>query len=252
MAMQRNRSTSNLYSAPEIFAPVKLTIKQLTKPPLQQKIEQLNRPMDPAEYAKEESQEAGSHPKSAFSNLRQDLADLARRMKKFQLSKVTNLDDLIRKQEEEAKAAEESQYVGTRFKIHKGQLAYPKLKQHLKEGTQDPIYEKLLRSRFQSIADSTKPVTEAGYEPNKPYSFQGRPGSAQGSGEEQDLVGEIKAQLIKLQEQAEERQNEIKRSHGVALPTKTVIEANIEQIEERMDAHRDGSETAKLKSSAHS
>ena len=175
MAMQRNRSTSNLYAAPEIFAPVKLTIKQLTKPPLQQKIKGHNQSTDPisdgAEYANEDNQEAASQPKSAFSNLRQDLADLARRMKKFQQSKVTNLDDLTRKQEEEAKAAEDSQFVGTRFKIHKGQLAFHKLKQHLKEGTQVPIYEKLLRSRFQSIADTTKPVTEVGYEPNKPYAF---------------------------------------------------------------------------------
>ena len=81
---------------------------------------------------------SNSNPiESAFSSLRTDLADLTKRMKAFQKSKVTNLADLEKRKSEETEKAEykENAYVGKVFKVHKARLGFVKLKKHLKEGT---------------------------------------------------------------------------------------------------------------------
>ena len=69
-----------------------------------------------------------------------DLADLSKRMKKFQKATVTNLGDLEKRRAQEAQdlatKADKDKYVGKVFKVQKAQIGFLKLKKHLKEGTQ--------------------------------------------------------------------------------------------------------------------
>ena len=110
---------------------------------------------------------------SPFNSLKTDLADLTKRMKKFQKSKVTNLEDLIKRKAEEAKTKEEKDheymYVGKVFKVHKARLGYVKLKKHLKAGTQAEIYDKMLTR--EKTAPATVQAADPTEEKKSKYSF---------------------------------------------------------------------------------
>ena len=93
-------------------------------------------------------------PESAFANIRTDLAELGKRMKKFQNSKVTNLQDLEKRkaEEERLKANKDDMYIGKVFRVHRAQFDLFKLKKHLKKGTLGETYEKMIKP---SLSEST-------------------------------------------------------------------------------------------------
>ena len=129
-------------------------------------------------------------------------------------------------------------YVGNVFKVHKGQLAFQKLKKHLKEGTATPIYESLLRTAADlDIKDLKSEQNPDGA--SKKYSFQKEQADLPSEDmSAADQLEAIKFQLMQLKENKESRDNLLQRIRGEKLPQKNIVPVNIEHIEERFQAQK--------------